>query len=623
MKNHLQFIQLIMLSFFLGHTALAQDFIFTQVPNPTDRYYDGYVGQEEGLAYVVYRNNNYDRFLYSFDGDDLVEIDMPEGFMYNWNLTNQNGVFYMTFYDVDYNTVLMSYQDGVFSQIEADFPNEGLGSYAFNYDGQVYVTYYSFLNFLNSLKVINGNTVENVDLPEGYNFGSSVGSVNGNMYVTLNDVNWNSYLFQFDGTNFEQVTLPEGTMSPYAITTTEDLLYLSLYDANFNSAIYTFDGTTFEALTLPEWCMGVGFVGELNGNLYFRLDDANYQGILYELDGNTWVEIPNPADFYLAYNPGTSENALYPAYNNNLTFEYNMAVYDGTDLTLVDQPAPGYTYSNFFADNQDGAFVTYYDPDYYQFLYFYNGTELLEVPIPAGEDALNYYEFAMDASSDKILFFSFRDNNYNSTLYWFGEPNEAPTAQDNLVYTLLETPYSFQAQDFNFSDLDLEDTLTAIQIVEKPSLGILHLNGANLATGQVINAEYLEDLTYVPMNDGLGEPYDSFKFRVFDGDDFSEAVYTMFINVVESIVSAEDLELSVSLNIYPNPASDFIEIDLGDYPSPEKVRMYFYNNNGVAIRNELLTSGLSEFNVSDLPKGIYHLVFKTENSLFSRKVILQ
>jgi hypothetical protein len=51
--------------------------------------------------------------------------------------------------------------------------------------------------------------------------------------------------------------------------------------------------------------------------------------------------------------------------------------------------------------------------------------------------------------------------------------------------------------DFNFSDIDLDDTLAAIQIVEKPSIGILHLNGANLATGQVIEAQYLEELTYL------------------------------------------------------------------------------------------------------------------------------
>jgi hypothetical protein len=29
-----------------------------------------------------------------------------------------------------------------------------------------------------------------------------------------------------------------------------------------------------------------------------------------------------------------------------------------------------------------------------------------------------------------------------------------------------------------------------------------------------------------------------FQFRVFDGNDFSEAVYTMYINVVETIVAA-------------------------------------------------------------------------------------
>jgi hypothetical protein len=49
---------------------------------------------------------------------------------------------------------------GPFTQIQADFPDEGLGYYAFTYEDQVYITYYNFFNFLYTLKVINGDVVE-------------------------------------------------------------------------------------------------------------------------------------------------------------------------------------------------------------------------------------------------------------------------------------------------------------------------------------------------------------------------------------------------------------------------------------------------------------------------------
>lgn len=622
MKKTLLLFTLFSCTLFFTSALKAQDLLFTQVTNPAGMYYDAYVGQYDGMAYLAYRNNNYDRFLYTFDGDELTEIDTPEGFTFNWYLAQVEDLFYLTFNDVNWNTVLMSYQDGEFTQIQADFPDEAIGYYAFTYEDQAYITYYNFFNFLYSLKVINGDVVEEVPLPEGYFFGNGIGEIGGQMFLTLNDDFWNSYFYSFDGTNFQEVTLPDGAQSPYVIHSTEDLIYLSMYDANFNNVIYTFDGAVFELLPVPDGAMGVSFMGELDGNLYFRIDDENYEGTLYELNGSEWIEIPNPTGQYLAYNPGYSDIALYPAYTNNIDFTYAMGIYDGTELNMVESPV-GFNYNTFFADNMDGAFMSYYDLNWYAFLFYYDGTELIQAPIPDGEDAFNYYEFAMDISGDEILFFSFRDFNYNTTLYWFGEPNAAPTADDNVVYTLIETPYSFEGYDFNFSDIDLDDTLTAIQIVEKPSIGILHLNGANIATGQVIEAQYLEELTYVPMNGGEGEPYDSFKFRVFDGNDFSEAIYTMYINVVETIVSTEDEELVAALNIYPNPATDFINVDIGDYPTPEKVQIYLYNSTGVNILNQTLNQNQTQIDINYLPKGNYTLVFRTERSLFGKQIIVQ
>ncbi len=622
MKKTLLLICLFVFSLFWVGNLKAQDLIFTQVTNPPGMYYDFYLGQHDGLAYLGYRDINYNRYLFTFDGDELVEIQTPEGVTFNWNLAQVEDLFYMTFYDASFNNLIMAYEDGIFTEIQADFPDEGLGYYAFTFEDQVYITYYNFFNFLYTLKVINGDVVETVELPDGYFYGNSVGAINDQMFLTLNDDFWNSYFYSYDGNTFQEISLPEGTSSPYAIHATDEIIYLSLYDENFNNAIYTFDGTTFELLPLPEWTMSASFIGELDGNLFFRLDDQNYEGTLYQLDGSNWIEISNPDNHYLGYSTGYSESALYPAYTNTFDFTYSLGIYDGTELNLIESPA-GYNYNSFFADNMDGAFVSYYDQSWYSFLYFYDGTELIQVPIPENEDAFNYYEFSMDISGDEIMFFTFRDLNYNATLYWFGEPNAAPTADDNVVYTLIETPYSFVASDFNFSDIDLDDTLAAIQIVEKPSIGILHLNGANLATGQVIEAQYLEELTYLPMNEGQGEPYDSFQFRVFDGNDFSEAVYTMYINVVETIVAAEDLELVAALNIYPNPASDFLQIDVGDFHSPEKVQVYLYNSNGVAIINQALNQSRTQIDVSSLPRGGYTLVFRTEHSVFGRQVILQ
>ncbi|TWU08136.1 LamG-like jellyroll fold domain-containing protein [Stieleria varia] len=110
--------------------------------------------------------------------------------------------------------------------------------------------------------------------------------------------------------------------------------------------------------------------------------------------------------------------------------------------------------------------------------------------------------------------------------------NDAPTSSDQTVVTNEDTPYTFIASDFNFSDVD-GDMLDSIQISSLPSIGFLKISGTNVTLNQTISIADIAsgNLTYSPAVDGNGNAYDSFGFSVNDGTTNAVASSVMTIDV--------------------------------------------------------------------------------------------
>ncbi|MEQ8854829.1 Ig-like domain-containing protein [Gimesia sp.] len=110
--------------------------------------------------------------------------------------------------------------------------------------------------------------------------------------------------------------------------------------------------------------------------------------------------------------------------------------------------------------------------------------------------------------------------------------NDAPTALDNTVTTDEDTPYTFTAADFNFSDID-GDPLVGIRISTLPAVGILQLSGLDVTLGQIISRADIDagELTYVPVENGNGVAYASFDYVVSDGSLEALTSSTMTVDV--------------------------------------------------------------------------------------------
>ena len=121
--------------------------------------------------------------------------------------------------------------------------------------------------------------------------------------------------------------------------------------------------------------------------------------------------------------------------------------------------------------------------------------------------------------------------------------NNAPTASDNTVTVDEDESYTFTAADFNFGDADDGDTLASVKIVSLEAAGELELDGTAVTENQVISSSDIGDLVFSPAADGNGTPYDSFTFKVNDGEADSTAAYTMTINV-DSVPDVTDVAVT-------------------------------------------------------------------------------
>ncbi len=90
------------------------------------------------------------------------------------------------------------------------------------------------------------------------------------------------------------------------------------------------------------------------------------------------------------------------------------------------------------------------------------------------------------------------------------------------------------------------------------------------------------------------------------------------------LLSSKNTDLSNSkVNIYPNPVTDFMDVDFS-YNKSTPVTMNIYNAVGSLVKTEKFTSergNATHINTKDLSTGIYLVKFETLTGTFSKKII--
>ena len=102
------------------------------------------------------------------------------------------------------------------------------------------------------------------------------------------------------------------------------------------------------------------------------------------------------------------------------------------------------------------------------------------------------------------------------------------------------------------------------------------------------------------------------------------ATDTVYVNV-EEVSEVTDLR-KVHLHVFPNPASDVVEVSF-DLPSGNGLSLHVYDIDGKAVGSKSIPDGLSSahLNVNALEHGVYVICIwdETQSIVATGKVIVQ
>lgn len=90
------------------------------------------------------------------------------------------------------------------------------------------------------------------------------------------------------------------------------------------------------------------------------------------------------------------------------------------------------------------------------------------------------------------------------------------------------------------------------------------------------------------------------------------------ITAVKIYTGLDDLKSIANLNVYPNPASDLLNIENNDH-SIKKVQLF--NSVGLIIKTLHVGQGINTFDLSDLGAGLYFIEVNTNKGAFTKKII--
>lgn len=182
----------------------------------------------------------------------------------------------------------------------------------------------------------------------------------------------------------------------------------------------------------------------------------------------------------------------------------------------------------------------------------------LEIPVPSSAD--------IDGDGDMDVLIA--DYYANNVLYYENlniNVELPPSASDNSVTMMEDGLYLFAPADFNFVDGNAGDALSAVQITELPSNGVLKLGSTVVNGNQIILANELPNLIFDSDPNEFGDDYASFKFKVSDGGLWSQDDYVMSINVtaVNDAPVSQNAEVTGAKNIpFFFEAADFPYTDV-------------------------------------------------------------
>jgi hypothetical protein len=117
----------------------------------------------------------------------------------------------------------------------------------------------------------------------------------------------------------------------------------------------------------------------------------------------------------------------------------------------------------------------------------------------------------------------------------------------------------------------------------------------------------------------------NYKFTVFVTDGFgcSGTSDTALIIIANCYVSLDESGTDQNFKLYPIPASELINVEIGDAVTEERIHVKIYNSGGQLISEPPVTSPLSVIDTRNFPPGLYILQLTRDGGVINKKFIRQ
>jgi hypothetical protein len=178
-------------------------------------------------------------------------------------------------------------------------------------------------------------------------------------------------------------------------------------------------------------------------------------------------------------------------------------------------------------------------------------------------------------------------------------------------------------ENLRADDVDNTSAEIIFQLVTIPQHGQLFKSGILMAGGDTFTQQDVDGFRIAYEHDGSDERSDEFRFIIRDtqGGWVGTPVFNIAIRE-DATVNTEEVGLETQIKIYPNPATHFINIELGDWADQVK-QVQVFNLQGQLVQKAVNISPKMELAIEGLNSGIYFLQVISNQGILSRKVVIQ
>jgi len=197
-----------------------------------------------------------------------------------------------------------------------------------------------------------------------------------------------------------------------------------------------------------------------------------------------------------------------------------------------------------------------------------------------------------------------------------------PSFSNNGFTTTLNSIYTFLASDIEVTTTAETSTQQIYTVIELPTVGILEISGSAMNVGDTFTQNDVNTGNVTFSNAENSTFTDQFKVDIQNEANGWLANQIVLLN---STLSSNEFELG-SLSVWPNPASELINIKMNTISSFEDIFVNLYDIQGRTIKNVVYkvdsNTLVKTMDLNNVQNGIYLLEIKQGNKKSTKKIVI-